>query len=166
MDNIRLLAATNEELILAVSTLADEIWHEYFPFLLSEDQIDYMVEKFLSFDALKEQIENGYEYFLIIEEYNFVGFVGVHDENGELFLSKLYVHKEFRGNHISSIVFKRLVELAKLRGLHRIWLTCNKHNDHSLEVYRHWGFQTIAEDVTDIGNGYVMDDYILEYRLD
>ena len=58
------------------------------------------------------------------------------------------------------------IELAKLRGLHRIWLTCNKHNDHSLEVYRHWGFQTIAEDVTDIGNGYVMDDYILEYRLD
>ena len=37
-------------------------------------------------------------------------------------------------------------------------LTCNKHNTHSLDVYKKWGFEKVDEDVTDIGNGYVMDD--------
>ena len=63
MDDLRILPVTNEELVLNVATMAEEIWHEYFPSLISEEQIDYMLEKFLSFDALLEQIQNGYEYF-------------------------------------------------------------------------------------------------------
>ena len=101
MDDLRILPVTNEELILNVATMAEEIWHEYFPALISEEQIDYMLEKFLSFDSIFEQIQNGYEYFLLIHDYTFAGFAGVHEENGSLFLSKLYIHKDFRGNGIS-----------------------------------------------------------------
>ena len=67
MDDLRILPVTNEELILNVATMAEEIWHEYFPALISEEQIDYMLEKFLSFDSIFEQIQNGYEYFLFME---------------------------------------------------------------------------------------------------
>lgn len=52
MDDLRILPVTNEELILNVATMAEEIWHEYFPALISEEQIDYMLEKFLSFDSI------------------------------------------------------------------------------------------------------------------
>ena len=47
MDDLRILPVTNEELILNVATMAEEIWHEYFPALISEEQIDYMLENFL-----------------------------------------------------------------------------------------------------------------------
>lgn len=47
-------------------------------------------------------------------------------------------------------------------GLDKIYLTVNKHNTHAVEVYRHFGFYQIDAVVTDIGGGYVMDDYILQ----
>ena len=48
MDGLRIIPVTNEELIFSVSALADEIWHEHFSSILSTEQIDYMLEKFLS----------------------------------------------------------------------------------------------------------------------
>lgn len=165
MDDLRILPVTNEELILNVATMAEEIWHEYFPALISEEQIDYMLEKFLSFDSIFEQIQNGYEYFLLIHDYTFAGFAGVHEENGSLFLSKLYIHKDFRGNGISSKVMKNLIELCKVRSLDKIWLTCNRGNESALAIYKHFGFIQTREQVSDIGGGFVMDDYILEYPV-
>jgi RimJ/RimL family protein N-acetyltransferase len=54
---------------------------------------------------------------------------------------------------------------ARNAGAARIWLTCNKHNTASLAAYTRMGFTRIADVVTDIGSGYVMDDYVMEYRL-
>ena len=54
---------------------------------------------------------------------------------------------------------------AKERNLKRIYLSVNKHNTPSYEVYLHLGFKVIDAVVTDIGGGFVMDDYIMEYRL-
>ena len=57
-----------------------------------------------------------------------------------------------------------IFEIAKRQCYQSVYLTCNKHNANSLAVYEK-GFKKINEDVTDIGNGYVMDDYIYEYTL-
>ena len=62
-------------------------------------------------------------------------------------------------------MFKQFIELCKKNNLDKIWLTCNRYNVNTLEVYRHWGFETVREEATDIGNGFVMDDYIMEYRI-
>ncbi len=45
-----------------------------------------------------------------------------------------------------------------------IRLTVNRHNAHTLTAYQHLGFQTIWEQVTDIGNGFVMDDFVLQLQ--
>ena len=63
MDGLRIIPVTNEELIFSVSALADEIWHEHFSSILSTEQIDYMLEKFLSPEALADQINHDYEFF-------------------------------------------------------------------------------------------------------
>lgn len=165
MKKIRMIPAVNDAEILGVAALAEEIWHEYFPPIIGEEQVDYMVEKFQSFDALKRQIADGYEYFLISSDYMMVGYTGVTEKDGSLFLSKLYLLKDSRGQHLSTEVFGHLIDLAKERKLDKIWLTCNKYNSHSLDVYKHLGFEIVRDEVTDIGNGFVMDDYILEYPI-
>ena len=124
-----------------------------------------MVDKFQSFHALKEQLENGYEYYQILDDGEFCGYTGIHPEDGRLFLSKLYLKKSARGRHLATQAFAFLKGLCKERGLSAIWLTCNKHNDNSLAVYHHLGFEVIDTQVADIGNGFVMDDYIMEYRM-
>lgn len=165
MDNLRIIPVTNEELIYSLSTIADEIWHEHFTPIIGKAQVDYMLEKFLSPSALAEQIQNGYEYFLFSYDYTFAGFSGIREDNDSLFLSKLYVHQDFRGNGISSYILQKYIELCKMRHLNKIWLTCNRFNKNTLAIYEHLGFQKTREQVSDIGNGFVMDDYILEYTI-
>jgi hypothetical protein len=62
-------------------------------------------------------------------------------------------------------MFQKFIEICKLRDLKKIWLTCNRHNTKTIAVYEHLGFQKVNEEVTDIGNGFVMDDYIFEYEV-
>jgi RimJ/RimL family protein N-acetyltransferase len=123
-----------------------------------------MVEKFQSYDAIRAQIADGYEYFMVYDEENLAGYIGIHAEpaKGELFLSKLYIHKDYRGKHLATQAVAFLKTLCQERELHKIWLTCNKHNTRTLAVYAHLGFQNVRSQVADIGNGFVMDDYILE----
>lgn len=164
MKKIRLIPAVNDAEIFGIASLAEEIWNEYFPSILSKPQIDYMLEKFQSYDALKQQITDGYEYYLISDaHYMMSGYTGYHIEDGAMFLSKLYLLNETRGQHLSSNTFNELVKICQEKGVKKIWLTCNKYNTHSLDVYKHWGFEIVRDEVTDIGNGYVMDDHVLEY---
>ena len=153
MMTMHIEQATTEEEIQTIADLAEIIWHQHFTPIIGKEQVIYMVEKFQSFNALKEQIENGYEYYRIF------------DQDGKLFLSKLYLKKEARGKHLATNVFEFLKQLCRERGLSAIWLTCNKHNDNSLAVYRHLGFETVDTQVADIGNGFVMDDYIMEVTV-
>ena len=165
MKDLRIIPVTNMELVYSLVPVAEEIWREHYIPIIGEKQVEYMLEKFLSAEALVEQINSGYEYFLLSYDYTFAGFAGIHDKDGELFLSKLYIHKDFRGKKIASYMFQKFVEICKLRELKKIWLTCNRHNTNTLEVYKHWGFQTVREEATDIGSGFVMDDYIMEYEV-
>lgn len=165
MNGLRIIPVTNEELVYSLSAVADDIWHEYFTPILGTAQVDYMLEKFLSPDALIEQINNGYEYFVFSYEYTFAGFAGIKEEDGRLFLSKLYVHKDFRGKKIGSYMFGKFIEICKMRELRSIWLTCNRNNTDTLAIYEHLGFKKVREEKTDIGNGFYMDDFVLEYEL-
>lgn len=166
MDNVMFQRAADDSDLAAIAGLADAIWHQHFQTILSPEQIDYMVEKFQSYPALKSQVEEeGYEYYQTLVDGTLAGYIGIHPETDALFLSKLYLHKDYRGRHIATQAFHFLTDLCKKRGLKKIWLTCNKHNDSSLAVYHHLGFQVTDTQEADIGNGFIMDDYIMTYVI-
>ena len=165
MKDLRIIPVTNMELVYSLVPVAEEIWREHYIPIIGEQQVEYMLEKFLSAEALVEQINSGYEYFLLSYDYTFAGFAGIKEEDGKLFLSKLYLYNEFRGKGIASYMFQKFVEICKMRELDKIWLTCNRHNTNSYEVYKHLGFVTVREEKADIGEGFVMDDFIMEYEV-
>ncbi len=150
-----------------VSELAKIIWHECFVDIITEGQIDYMVEKYQSLKAMTDQIENQNYYYLAVRENGeLIGYIGVKPEDDEkFFLSKLYLRKDKRGRGIARLMLNRVFEEAEKHGKESVYLTVNKHNDHAIEVYKAVGFKITDEAVTDIGNGYVMDDYIFTYEL-
>ncbi|MBS7008524.1 GNAT family N-acetyltransferase [Anaerostipes sp.] len=155
-----------DEQIQALAELASEIWHEYFVSIISKEQIDYMVEKFQSYHALKKAIkEEQYTYFLGYDQGELAGFCGVKPDGDRLFLSKLYLHKDQRGKGSSSILLKRALAFAAEHGKRAVYLTCNKYNQNSLEIYKAKGFKTIDSVKTDIGNGFIMDDYVMQMDL-
>ena len=167
-DAIRITVVSEAEELREIATLADEIWHEHYGKLLSPEQIAYMLEKFQSEEALARSIrEEHYTYYAIRAGERLVGFCGVcpHEEERELFLSKLYIHKDFRGKKIATLVLEMLKERCLSEGLDAIWLTVNKYNSGSIAAYQKLGFRTVDAIVTDIGHGYVMDDYKMRYSI-
>lgn len=167
MNERRILLVESDEGVREIAVLAEEIWNQHFVPIIGKAQVDYMVEKFQSYPSLKAQIEeDGYEYYQMRIGSVLAGYIGVHPEEEALFLSKLYIKKDCRGQHLATAAFQFLISLCRERGMKRIWLTCNKHNDNTLAVYDHLGFKITDEQVADIGNGFVMDDYILTYELD
>lgn len=155
----------SEEAIRTLAETADQVWHEYFTTILSLEQIDYMVDQFQSEHALKKQIANeGYEYYMMVSNQKVIGYIGIHPEE-TMFLSKLYLLKDYRGKGYASRAFRFIEKRAKELGLSKIWLTVNRYNTHTIQVYEKKGFQIVRSQVTDIGSGYVMDDYVMEKSL-
>lgn len=159
------LIKTDEE-INALVSLADEIWHEAFSSLLTVSQINYMLDKFLSAEAVKESVKTGYEYYFLRDEDQILGFTAIcPKEDGTLFLSKLYIKKEYRGKGYLKSSFDFLKDYAKSKELKCIWLTVNKHNDRAIAAYKKMGMDIIRSEITDIGSGFVMDDYVFSLGI-
>ncbi|WP_435171948.1 GNAT family N-acetyltransferase [Paenibacillus glycanilyticus] len=153
--------------ITLVARLAGQIWREHYVSMITIEQIDYMIEKFQSVSAITDQIRNqGYEYYLLQQQDgSAAGYLSIRADNGKLFLSKFYVSKEHRGRGYASQAMAFIEQLCKERGLSHIWLTVNRDNASSIAVYEKKGFVNVREQVADIGNGYVMDDFIMEKEI-
>lgn len=151
-----------------LSQVADEVWHEHFASILSPEQIDYMVEKFQSYEAMKCQVaQEGYRYYFITEQGKegtpeIRGYIGFRVDDEAVFLSKLYILKAYRGRGLASRALEFLISMTQSYERSKLWLTVNRFNTNTIDIYRHWGFQTVRSACTDIGNGFVMDDYIME----
>ena len=141
---------TNKELDLLYD-LAKEIWFDTYKQILEKAQITYMLDKF--FNAY--EIERLNYYF--IKDTDVVGFFA-YAETDKIELSKLYIKKAYQNKGYAKQVINYLKNKEK-----PILLTVNKYN-HALNFYLHLGFNIIDEVVVDIGQGYVMDDYILKYE--
>ena len=101
--------------------------------------------------------------FLTIQ--SFAGTAGDSSRRNYTVSKQTLFKKEARNRHLSTKTIQYLKTLCQKRGLSSIWFTCNKYNTNTLAVYHHLGFETVRSQVADIGNGYVMDDYILECRV-
>ena len=160
------IVEVKKEEIKELAELANEIWHEYWPCLLSEEQINYMVEIFQSKNAIKKQLEaENYSYYFLIKDNIKCGYFGISRKRDYLFLSKLYIKKEYRHQGLGKIAFEKIIEIAQTLGYSSIKLTVNKNNKNTIDAYLKYRFAIIDKAVTDIGNGFVMDDYIMEYRI-
>ena len=160
--SVSLIKATRDEELKVISSCAEKIWNEYYISILSKEQIDYMIDKFQSVEHMKLQIsKEGYEYYKIADGEALCGYMGIKNEGDRLFLSKLYILKECRKKGISSIVLSFLKEYLRKNSLKNIYLTVNKNNLNSIEVYKHFGFKIIKEEKC-ISLAFVCDERICD----
>lgn len=166
MPKLTYVPVNEPEQIAELANLADAIWHEYFPCFLPPDEIDYLLDLMLSTEALTREIaDEGYEFYFANHGGAHVGFIGVQPREDHLFLSKLYLVGEERGKGYGREEFEFVTRRARELGFDRIQLTCARENTASLELYDHMGFKTIDEVDADVGGGYFMRDYVMEYEL-
>jgi GNAT superfamily N-acetyltransferase len=158
-----MLAVKDGAAIRTVAALARETWVSHYTPIIGADQVAYMLEKFQSESAILEQLGSGYAYYLVMEDGAAAGYFALVPcaAEGRMMLSKIYIlpSHQRRGLGRDVIAFA-LAECAR-RGLRTLWLTVNKRNAGSLAFYEGQGFRQESAVVSDIGGGFVMDDYVM-----
>lgn len=153
------------EQLKAIETLAKTIWTEHYTPIIGEDQVTYMLHKFQSVETMNTQIAEGYGYYSIEYKNQLKGYFSIQKRAHKLFLSKLYVLKSERGLGLGKTAMQFIIDQAKLLNCTCIALTVNRFNTNSINAYLKMGFENKGEVIQDIGQGYIMDDYILEKNL-
>ena len=146
------------EQIAEVAALARETWTQHYVPIIGAAQVEYMLAKFQSAEAIARQIAaEGYEYYLAPG----AGYLALMPDPAKksLLLSKIYVKAAARGAGLG----RALAEFAERRcselGCNELWLTVNRNNAGSIAFYERLGFRKTQTLVTDIGGGFVMDDW-------
>ncbi|MFN0036255.1 MAG: N-acetyltransferase family protein [Saprospiraceae bacterium] len=156
MNNFSLRRATAADLPL-IRQLADRIWWEHYPSIITEAQIAFMLELIYSEAALQRQMEEeGQEFWLPEKNGQALGFLAVsHKGEGSYFLHKFYLDTRERG--LGTIIFELL--LARYPGLQEMRLRVNRRNFKSVNFYFKVGFRIESCVDTPFGEDYVMDDF-------
>lgn len=160
-----LIPVTTDGQLEVLGSVARTVWNEAYGDILSQDQIDYMLDRFQSADAMREQISQGYTYLAITVDGDVIGYTGYVPDDRGLFLSKLYILREYRGRGYARTAVDRLRDVATSLGLGCIHLMVNRDNKDAIGLYGHLGFRTVDSVDTPIGGGFVMNDHIMELRI-
>ena len=159
----------NKEQLSIVRDLANTIWPSTYGNILSTAQLEYMLDTFYSIANLEKQMNNGQVFELLLEDNNIIGFVAyelncnLENLNQPLTkIHKIYLLPETQGKGFGKFMINEIVKIAKSNNQKGIFLNVNKYNKAKI-FYEKLGFVISKEEVIDIGNDYVMDDYVMEY---
>lgn len=170
LDAILLENADTASLRAEIAALAHVIWHQHYVPIIGQAQVDYMLTHGYSDETLAEEQNNGTHFTLARRGDRSIGFASVSPPTAEqpsaAWLDKLYVLQDARNLGVGRRLVIRAAEQATtLWGADRLALRVNRENDLSISAYRALGFETLTTDIKDIGNGFVMDDYIMTAPL-
>jgi ribosomal protein S18 acetylase RimI-like enzyme len=150
-----------------IAALAAEIWRSHYAGIISNEQIDYMLARMYDVEVMRRELASGIAYDQLLMDGALRGFssYGPTSNASELKLHKLYIHSNFRRQGLGASLLKRVEESAHGRRSSTLILAVNKKNSTAIAAYRKHGF-TIRESIaTDIGGGFVMDDYVMAKLL-
>src|SRR5271169_1588075 len=116
--------------ILVIHSLAHVIWPICYASIISPAQIGYMLDRMYSVERLREEIEGGVSYDLLMEGEGAIGFAGYGAAGvaGECKLHKLYLMPSHQGRGLGSVLLRHVIEAARARGFSALVLNVNKHN--------------------------------------
>ena len=161
---MQIIKVTTKDQLQVVADLAKKIWPVTYATILSKEQLHYMLDRFYNLKALQKQLENGQVFYLAQNEnQEFVGFVSyeINCKPNKTKIHKIYVLPETQGTGIGKQLFDLVKTKAQENQQTAIFLNVNKYNN-AQNFYQKLGFTITKEEVIDIGNGYVMDDYVME----
>lgn len=162
---IQLTSVTTPESVQLIVQLAKEIWKEHYTSIIGPQQVQYMLTTLQSKEAILNDLDRGKKYVLINLNNQAIEYLSYELMDNQLFLSKLYLKKNQRGKGNGRFLITQIKDIAQKNKKRTIVLTVNKYNHASIAAYKTFGFDLVKEQQVDIGNGYVMDDYVFHYSL-
>ncbi|ACU02317.1 GNAT family N-acetyltransferase [Pedobacter heparinus] len=162
-----ILRKAKEQDIPSIQNIANKTWPEAYGDMISKEQISYMLDKMYNKGELLSQFQQGH-IFLIAEEddkdLGFAGFSVIDSKNQVYKLHKLYILPQMHGMGVGKLLINEVVNVIKKAGGKYLQLNVNRNNK-AVRFYETAGFKIKETVDLDIGNGFLMNDYVMEKRL-
>jgi len=152
-----------------IRSVSERTWPSTYGHIISQEQIDFMLDWMYSDASLEKQMNTGCEFYIASKQNDYgdldaVGFCSVSPEEGAHKLNKLYVLPAAQGTGAGKALLNKAIEVAKAAGSSSLFLQVNKQNT-AYTFYLKEGFIKELEFKFDIGNGFYMDDYVMRLHF-
>ncbi len=167
VTEFRIEPATEADL-LTIQALAHEIWHAVYPDIIGLPQIEYMLERMYSLATLRREFAEGrVRHALVLRGEEPVGYLSWEADAAArtVQLHKIYLKPSLHGMGVGGRALAWVEERTREAGLAHLRLRVNRGNSPAIRAYRRAGFEFEEEVCSDIGGGFVMDDYVMGKRL-
>tara|TARA_B100000959_G_scaffold272824_1_gene322621 strand:- start:524 stop:1036 length:513 start_codon:yes stop_codon:yes gene_type:complete len=166
LSDAKILAAGPEDLP-DIKDIANTIWYEHYPGIITHEQIAYMLALDYSLETMTRDLATGVSIDKLVVCGVMVGFAayGATNKEGTMKLHKLYLLQAFHGQGLGSLLLTHVEDEARKAGFESITLNVNKHNHVALKTYQRNGYGQQESVLVDIGSGFFMDDYVMAKGL-
>lgn len=154
--------------IIRIQKIAYATWPDTFKNILKSEQIEYMLKWMYNIDTLINQSNNGHLFY--IAELNGVdlGFIGIepnHNENQTVKIHKIYVLPTAQNKGVGKKLINYVIDkMHKEQNQKTFILNVNRYNK-ATEFYKYLGFNIVKEENISIGNGYLMEDFVMQKNI-
>jgi len=161
---LKILTASAEDIPL-IRQLTFAVWPQTYAPIISQQQIDYMLEIMYSESSLRQQMEEGTQFILVYEENEPVGFAAYQKIEPTIWkLHKIYILATQQGKGTGKFLMDHIIKEVQQQEALVLQLQVNRNNK-AKNFYEKIGFKVIEEADFDIGNGYFMNDYVMGKML-
>lgn len=163
--NIRSMTQTDVE---AVIELTRGIWHKHYPEIICLEQIDYMLNQIFTVSRLKKQLASSVHHWWVAEiNSTLVGSAHalLKEASKEAWLEQINIDIEYQRAGIGQKLIVTVSNWAYRQGYAQLALAVNKRNQKAIRAYLKYGFLMRNSLCVEIGQGFVMDDFVMEKPL-
>jgi diamine N-acetyltransferase len=156
-----------KEGLARIQALAKIVWPPTFSQILSAQQISYMLESMYNLETLSRQFDDNHLFYVAVEKGIDLGFMAVQPHFpffGSTKLHKIYIHPAAQGTGLGKMLIQQAEKIALENKTDQLVLNVNRFNS-ATHFYLRIGFEIVKEENIDIGEGYWMEDYVLQKRL-
>lgn len=147
-----------------VHSIAHQTWPNTFAEILTTKQIDYMLDWMYHKAILEKNYDDGHQFYAYFENNLAIGFMAIQVnllEGKSMKIHKLYVLPNQQGKGVGYKLIQKAIEIANNLEQKNVFLNVNRFNK-AVDFYKRVGFSILKEENIEIGNGFLMEDYVME----
>lgn len=151
-----------------IQDLANTVWPHTFAHLMSQDQLNYMMEMMYSTESIEKQMSDlNHCYLLVQDSGEYIGYLSYevnYKQQSLTKIHKIYVLPTYQGKGVGRYLIRQSVAIAKENSNRELTLNVKRDNT-AIHFYKSLGFEIVATEDIDIGDGYLMQDYVMNKKI-
>lgn len=152
-----------------IQDLANIVWPHTFAHLMSQEQLAYMMDMMYNTESIKKQMSDLNHCYLLVQDEGeqYMGYLSYeinYKQQSLTKIHKIYVLPTYQGKGVGRYLIQQAVAIAKEN--RNCELTLNvKRDNKALRFYESLGFEITHTEDIDIGDGYWMQDYVMNKKI-